>query len=46
MLFWDYNDNDNEPEEELAKEFLLYFSKINNIDIDSVPENNGGLQRK
>lgn len=79
MLFWDYHENDNQPEvavwssglhryfedeqaiqilrdivslkrrtdeEELSKEFLLYFSKINNVDINSVPEKNGALQRK
>ena len=33
-------------DEELAREFLLYFSKINNIDINYVAEKNGALQRK
>lgn len=32
-------------DEELSKEFLLYFSKINNIDINFVPEKNGALRR-
>lgn len=32
-------------DEKLAKDFLLYFSKINNIYIDSVPEKNGALRR-
>lgn len=32
-------------DEGLAEEFLLYFSKINNIDIYSVPEKNGALIR-
>ncbi len=32
-------------DEELAEEFLLYFSKINNIDINSVSEKNGALIR-
>ena len=31
-------------EEELSKEFLLHFAKINNINIDTVAEKNGVLQ--
>lgn len=32
-------------DENLANEFLIYFSKTNNIDIDLVPEKNGALKR-
>lgn len=33
-------------DQDLAEEFLKYFSKINNIDIHSIPEKNGALKRK
>ena len=33
-------------EEVLANEFLLYFARINNIDINTVPEKNGALKRR
>lgn len=33
----------NSHDEELAKEFFEYYCKVNNVDIDSLPQNNGAL---
>lgn len=32
-------------EEGLANEFLLYFARINEVDISTVPEKNGALKK-